>query len=103
MNGFHDCVTLNKHTFVCFTSSGKPSLYSKVSTDILRDEGIRIYIVNMSTCSEICEEVHTINETIIVFNYGKEVGRVFGASSDQLEYLVSKILCGLPVFERLMV
>jgi hypothetical protein len=44
-----------------------------------------------------------MNETIIVFNYGDEVGRMFGASSDQLEYLVSKILCGLPVFERLMV
>lgn len=58
--------------------------------------------MDTSTCSEICEETKAENETIIVFKDGKEVGRGTGASSGQLEYLVSKALCGLPVFEGLL-
>lgn len=55
----------------------------------------------MGTCSEICEEAKIKDAAIIVFNDGEEIGREPGASLGQLEYLVSKALCGLPVCQRL--
>lgn len=102
---FHENVDRHNHTFVCFTrpkstSQEAATPYIQISAT-LPDDYIRICSVDMNNCSEICEEAGIENETIIVFNDGKEVGREPGASADQLEYLVSKALSGLPVCERL--
>ncbi|KAJ5565515.1 hypothetical protein N7513_001757 [Penicillium frequentans] len=97
----------NKHVFVCFIESNPP-LEKDVQTaykniiSTLSNECLQILIIEDKGHIDICDEMKVETPTTLIFEEGKEIARYTGASPDQLEYLVSKNLCGMSLGEGLM-
>lgn len=100
-------ITQNKHVFVYFIESNPPlekdvqEAYKNIIST-LPNECLHILIVETQGRMDICDEMNVETPTTLIFEEGNEIARCTGASSDQLEYLVSKSLCGMPLGEGLM-
>lgn len=97
---FHELVDRNKYTIVCFLSSiftygsvVEPT-YTRITTAI-PTEMLSIVIINLNESPAISSLADVKEEMLLVFMNGKEIARHPGIAPDQLEYVVSKTLCGL--------
>ena len=54
-----------------------------------------IFSVNLEECPEISRAASVYEPALVVFKDGREVTRYAGAHIDQIEYVVSRVLCGL--------
>lgn len=59
------------------------------------DIGLDILNVDFKECPEISHDMNVCEPALIIFKDGQEVRRCPGGHIDQIEYVVSQILCGL--------
>lgn len=74
--------------------SAAKAAYSHITTAVLADL-LCVVGININRCPAICLNASVTEEMIVVFKNGKEIERCIGTEPDQLEYIVSKSLCGL--------
>ncbi|KAJ6073011.1 hypothetical protein N7467_011096 [Penicillium canescens] len=97
---FHELVECKKYTILCFIGSNVASgsvveaTYTHITTAI-PTEMLSIVTINLNENPAISLVADVKEEMMLVFMNGREIARHPGIAPDQLEYVVSKTLCGL--------
>lgn len=59
------------------------------------DTGLDVFNVDFKGCPQISHDVNVCEPALVIFKDGQEIIRYPGGHIDQIEYVVSRILCGL--------
>lgn len=57
--------------------------------------GLDVFNVDFKGYPEISHDVNVCEPALVIFKDGQEITRYLGGHIDQIEYVVSRILCGL--------
>lgn len=97
---FQNLVEPKKYTILRFFNpdvglqSAAKATYSHITTAVPADL-LCVVGININRSPAICSNANVTEEMILVFKNGKEIERHLGTKPDQLEYIISKTLCGL--------
>lgn len=97
---FQNLVERKRYTILRFFNpdvelrSAAKAIYSHITTAVPADL-LCVVNININGCPAICLDANVTEEMMLVFKNGKEIGRHLGSKPDQLEYIISKTLCGL--------
>ena len=58
-------------------------------------DNVKLFSVDVEEYPEICQAANVNAPVLVVFKNGQEVIRYPGGNVEQIEYVVSRILCGL--------
>lgn len=59
------------------------------------DVGLGVFNVDFKGCPEISDDANVSEPALVIFKDGQEITRYSGGHLDQIEYVLSRILCGL--------
>jgi hypothetical protein len=102
---YHDLIVCKRYIILCFISSDFTSgsigeeTYARITTAI-PPERLSIVNVNLDESPDISLFAEVKEEMMLVFEKGKEIARHLGIAPDELEYVVSRTLCGLGASEQ---